>query len=156
MSREVERLAQFSDAVRGSTLKRLRAVRDDRINWRPVADALSFTDIARHLLRCDRYLIDRLNGLSVPPILVADVNIVPVRPIEYRALVDELRQSGEQRSHLIAGLSESSLDKTVRDERFDGEISFWWLIVRGCLDHEVHHRGQLAAYLRILTGGGRT
>ena len=26
----------------------------------------------------------------------------------------------------------------------------WWIIVRGNLDHETHHRGQIAAYLRML------
>ena len=27
---------------------------------------------------------------------------------------------------------------------------FWWLILRANLDHEIHHRGALAVYLRVL------
>ena len=29
------------------------------------------------------------------------------------------------------------------------EVSVWWIIVRGNLDHEIHHRGQLS-YLRAI------
>jgi len=38
-------------------------------------------------------------------------------------------------------------DREVFDERF-GETTLWWIVVRGNLDHEIHHRGQIAAYLR--------
>ena len=30
------------------------------------------------------------------------------------------------------------------------EVSVWWIIVRGNLDHEIHHRGQLSSYLRAI------
>jgi uncharacterized damage-inducible protein DinB len=36
------------------------------------------------------------------------------------------------------------------DDRFGGEVTLWWTIVRGNLEHEAHHRGQIAVYLRIV------
>jgi uncharacterized damage-inducible protein DinB len=35
------------------------------------------------------------------------------------------------------------------DSRF-GEVTVWWVIVRGNLDHEIHHRGFIGAYLKML------
>jgi uncharacterized damage-inducible protein DinB len=60
-----------------------------------------------------------------------------------------LRQSGEQRARLLLTLTDSFLDSPMSDDRF-GEVTVWWVIVRGNLDHEAHHRGQLALYLRII------
>jgi len=46
----------------------------------------------------------------------------------------------------------SGLDfsQSVSDSRFNGYVSVLWIVLRGNLDHEVHHRGQLASYLRVL------
>jgi uncharacterized damage-inducible protein DinB len=38
----------------------------------------------------------------------------------------------------------------VFDDRFGCQVSVWWVIVRGNLEHEAQHRGQVASYLRIL------
>ena len=42
------------------------------------------------------------------------------------------------------------------DDRFGGDVSLWWVVVRGNLDHEAHHRGQLATLLRIIEDQGLT
>lgn len=41
------------------------------------------------------------------------------------------------------------------DQRFGGEVSVWWIVMRGNLEHESHHRGQVAAYVRALEDGAR-
>ena len=47
---EGRRLAEFSRAVRESTLKRLRLVPDGFENWRISPQAMSFADVAKHLI----------------------------------------------------------------------------------------------------------
>ncbi len=69
---------------------------------------------------------------------------------EYESYLAELMVSGERRARLITGLSEQGLARRMFDGRFGGEVSVWWIVVRGNLDHEIHHRGQLAACLRAL------
>jgi uncharacterized damage-inducible protein DinB len=69
---------------------------------------------------------------------------------EYGCLLDALDGIGRQRSDFIAGLTDDDLSTIVPDERFPGEVDWWWVIVRGNLDHEIHHRGQIATYLRLL------
>jgi len=70
-------------------------------------------------------------------------------PEEFQELVTKLRQSGEQRAKLLSTMTDSYLTSPIFDDRF-GDVTVWWVIVRGNLDHEAHHRGQLAVYLRIL------
>ena len=48
------------------------------------------------------------------------------------------------------GMADVDFSRTMPDPRFGESVSVWWIIVRGNLDHEIHHRGQIAAYLRAL------
>jgi hypothetical protein len=57
---EGARLAAWSRAVRGSTLKRLRRVPEGFETWSPVPGAMSFAELAHHLAEADRRLFRKL------------------------------------------------------------------------------------------------
>jgi uncharacterized damage-inducible protein DinB len=46
-------------------------------------------------------------------------------------------------------MSEEDLAREVEEPQVLGRTSFWWLIVRGSLDHEIHHRGAFQLALRL-------
>ena len=150
MHDEGSRLAAYARAVRESTLKRLRLVPAGRENWHPTEQALSFADIAQHLVAADEWLLAKL----------ADPRLAGMRAYPgmgrvdgytaFLAMVERLRALGEERREVISRLSNAALDGLVTDDRFGGEVSVWWVIVRGTLEHEAQHRGQLASYLRIV------
>ena len=71
--------------------------------------------------------------------------------LEFLDLINRLQQSGKNRCSFIRKLDESKLLSTIFDKRFGKEVTIWWIIVRGNLDHETHHRGQLSAYLKLLS-----
>ena len=149
MQSESSNLAAWSRAVRESTLKRLRAVPPGRENWRPVPGAMSIAGIAQHIVDADLWLFMKLEDPTLQAMKgCTDANSVPSHQ-EFLAILSNLERTGERRSALIQQLTPSLLTRQMPDERFGGEVSVWWEIVRGNLDHEVHHRGQLAAYLRI-------
>ena len=147
---ESQRLAEFSLVVRQSTLKRLRAVPQGAENFRAVPDALSFAETAAHLIDADRWLLRKTEDESLEPLTG------PVRRFDVESrgrfdrLVEELEHCGAERRALLAGLLEYHLQRPVVDSRFGGEVTLWWVIVRGNLDHEIHHRGQIAAWLRMV------
>jgi len=145
---ETENLAAWSRAVRESSLKRLRLVPAGRESWRPTPEAMSFADLARHLIDADEWLFRKLEDRTLEP-MVGSAGIAgePTRA-DYLDLLAELEETGRRRSGLIAGLSPAQLAEPIFDRRFGGEVTVWWVIVRGNLDHEVHHRGQIATYLR--------
>jgi uncharacterized damage-inducible protein DinB len=150
MSSEATRLAQLSVAVRESTLKRLRLVPVGREDWRPDGGALSFADITQHLIECDEWLAAKLADPGITAIKGEPRRAFAARRSEFQAFLDRLAETGEMRRRLLAGLGDDKLAELIPDERFGGDVSVWWVIVRGNLDHETHHRGQIAVYLRMV------
>ncbi len=148
MKPEGRRLAEFSAAVRESTLKRLRAVPEGKEHFRIDAESMSFADLAQHLLESDRRLLLRL-GRSTPPPPVRTRARSGVRGRRaYLALVGRLERGGEKRRKFLAGLSPRKLERVV-DDPYYGRAADWWYILRSTLDHEIHHRGQIAVMLRL-------
>jgi uncharacterized damage-inducible protein DinB len=147
---ETQNLAAWSRAVRESSLKRLRRVPAGRESWRPIAEAMSFADLARHLIDADEWLFTKLQVRTLEH-MVGRVGIAgEVTRAGYLDLLARLEETGRQRSDLIADLTPEQLAEPIFDRRFGGEVTVWWVIVRGNLDHEVHHRGQIAVYLRMM------
>lgn len=150
---EGRRLAELSLAVRGSSLNRLRRVPPGREGWRIHPGALSFADLAHHLIEADRWLFVKLEDPRLEP-MVARRGEAQEGQDAYRALLEELEAIGLRRAELLAGLSEARLEERIPDARFtdecEGEATVWWVIARGNLDHEIHHRGQIALFLSLL------
>ncbi len=145
---EGKRLAEFSDVVRESTLKRLTIVPPGAENWKMSEDSMSFADIAQHLIDADRWLFKMLKTKNLPRMLgVSGAARIKNRD-EYLGLVEELKQTQHMRRTLLELMPDEDFDVMMHDERF-GNVSAWWVIVRGNLDHEIHHRGQLVAYLKM-------
>ncbi len=144
------RLAQLSVAVRESTIKRLLQVPEGFESWRPTEASLYFADIAQHLIDADNWLFHKLQTPELPSLQgQAGLVDVPNRAV-FDGLVEKLREIGERRKIFIESLTEDDLSRRIFDSRFGGEVEVWWIIARGNLDHETHHRGQVAAYLRIV------
>lgn len=127
------------------------AVPSGKENWRPDDEALSFADIAYHLIQADLWMFEKINNPSLEAIVgEAGQALVETRD-QYENLLERLEKLGRERANFIINLGEAKLDEMIYDERFGGEISIWWMIMRGNIDHEIHHRGQLSAYLRFIS-----
>ena len=68
----------------------------------------------------------------------------------YKKLIINLKETLETKIRFINTLDEDKLNTKMFDDRFNSEVSVEWIILRGNLDHEIHHRGQAAVYLRVL------
>jgi uncharacterized damage-inducible protein DinB len=143
LAKEGKRLARFSVAVRGSSLKRLRLVPKGFENWRIVPGAMSFGDLAQHLVDADRWLFKKLEVRTLDP-MAGEAGVVNIAErSEYLDLLEELEQLGQARASLLESMSESQFEEEITDIRFGGQTTVWWVIVRGNLDHEIHHRGEI-------------
>ncbi len=151
MISESEKLAEFAKAVRDSTIKRLKQVPAGKENWRITSVAMSIAEIAHHLIEADDWLIEKIENRNLEPMQGKTGTVKIDDNVEFRELIDRLQQSGERRCSFIKELDESRLLSTIFDKRFGKKVTIWWIIVRGNLDHEIHHRGQLSAYLKPLS-----
>ena len=148
-----ELLIAFSKAVRDSTLKRLKAVPEGYENWCISENALSFAEIASHLIDADEWLIKKINYPATKSILAKKGSIKDCSHEEFSLLITALEESLEKKINLINSFDEEKMQSKMYDDRFNGEVSVGWIILRGNIDHEIHHRGQIAAYLRTLEDG---
>ena len=143
-------LAEFSNAVRISTIERLQLIPEGKENWRFSPGAMSSSDIAYHLIQTDEWLFKKIEIKNLEPIL-GDSGAVEIKTRnDYMKLIEELINSGKKRAGLILSLDDNAFQEQIYDDRFGKEVSVWWIIVRGNLDHEIHHRGQLSSYLRAI------
>ena len=151
MISESEKLAEFADAVRESTISRLNKVPAGKENWRTTPDAMSIAEIVFHLIEADEWLMEKIEKHELEPMFGKTGTIKIDDNFKFRELIDRLQQSGERRNSFIKNMDDDKLKSKIFDKRFGKEVTIWWIIIRGNLDHEIHHRGQLAAYLRILS-----
>jgi uncharacterized damage-inducible protein DinB len=152
---ESQRLAELSKAVRESTLKRLRAVPAGHENWRIESEGMSFADIAQHLADADRWLFEKHKVKNLDPIQGRSNCVNIATRGQYEMLLMRLIECGRERALFLEKLTADKFGEKIHDSRFGGEVSVWWIIVRGNLDHEIHHRGQIAAMLRMLNSKKR-
>ena len=147
-SAEGERLAGWAASVRRSTLRRLLAVPAGLEGMRVGSGAMSFADLAQHLIDADAWLERKLREPELPAMQGRAGSASIADRAAWDRLLEELERSGRRRHDLLRGLDRAALGRRLPDERFGGEVSVWWIVVRGNLEHEAHHRGQMAAGLR--------
>ena len=119
-------------------------------NWRPADSAMSVADLAHHLIEADDWLVKKLADPATESMLGQAGLFDNIGRDQYEALLSRLEGSGERRVEALRQMTDEDLDDKIDDDRFGGDVSIWWVLVRGNLDHEIHHRGQVATYLRII------
>jgi len=150
---DLERLAKFSDDVRDSTLKRLKLVPGGRENDCFPDGTMSPADIAAHLIQCDEKLFELpRTRFSAKTLGVAGQRVVRDAH-EYARLVASLERLRETRREFILAQDDASLAEPIAFERLigKGEMDLGSILYR-TLDHEIHHRGALAVFLRHMEG----
>ncbi|MFK7904802.1 MAG: DinB family protein [Chitinophagales bacterium] len=135
---------RYFERVRQRTLKVIEQIPPEKIEWTYHPDKFTFGDIIRHLATIERYMY---------------AENAQFRPSAYEGCGKELAEGYE---NVLLFLEEKHLESVEIFSRLTSEdlqkkclvpsghaISLWkWL--RAMVEHEVHHRGQIYAYLGIL------
>jgi uncharacterized damage-inducible protein DinB len=145
-----ELIIEFCKAVRDSTIKRLKIVPEGYENWRISENSLSFAEIVKHLIESDNWTIKKINEPALKSILPEKGSIDDCSREQFSSLIHELEEWLEKKIKFIRSLDSEKMESKIYDDRFNDEVSIEWIILRGNLDHEIHHRGQIAVYLRML------
>ncbi len=147
---EIELLTEFCKSVRGSTIKRLELVPEGYENWKVSSGALSFAEIAKHIIDLDYWLLEKVRNPDTKSIETENAIIKNCNRIEYKELITGLKEVLGKKIGFINTLDEDKLKVKINDDAYNSEVSLSWLILRRNIDHEIHHRGQIATYLRVL------
>jgi uncharacterized damage-inducible protein DinB len=147
---EIDNIIELTNTVRESTLKRLALVPEGYEEWRIAEEKMSVADIVQHLIDCDYWMIEKIRNTGLKAI-DGVVNAVHVNSRnEFNILLESFNVSLNNKIEFIRILSDSDLKIEMYDDRFNKEVSIWWIIMRGNIDHEIHHRGQLSAYIQMI------
>ena len=147
---EIELLTEFFKSVRGSTIKRLELVPEGYENWKVSTGALSFAETAKHIIDLDYWLFEKIKNPNTKSIETETAIIKNCNREEYKELIINLNEVLYKKIDLIKTLDEAKLKVKIYDDAYNSEVSIAWLILRRNIDHEIHHRGQIATYLRVL------
>ena len=147
---EIELLIEFCESVRGSTIKRLEIVPEGYENWKISPGALSFAEIAKHAIDLDNWLFEKIKNPDSRSIETENAIIKHCTRKQYKELIINLKEILEEKINLLKTFDENKLKEIMYDDAYDSEVSLAWLILRRNIDHEIHHRGQIATYLRVL------
>ncbi|HKR59085.1 MAG TPA: DinB family protein [Pyrinomonadaceae bacterium] len=144
---EINTIGPFLDyyeKIRQRTLKIIKCIPPDKIDWSYKEGKFTFADIIRHIASIERYMY------------AENVQLKPSRyPGHGRELADGyenalayLDQMHKEAMEIFSRLSDEDLRKRCKTPG-DAEIAVWkWL--RAMVEHEIHHRGQIYIYLSLI------
>ena len=145
MASEIDDLREHLERYRAVTLQHFEILSEDELSWRPRAEAFSCAQQLLHIIQNEDFYI---HGLAAN-----DWNLEWLRfpkPMPSQAALRE--QFGDVRRTTLAYL-ESLTDGALKELRrpghapIDASLRSWlWFLV----EHEIHHKAQLAEYLRAL------
>lgn len=129
----------------GSTLKVLAAVKDDNRDYKPDAKSRSAWELATHIATSDVWFLDSIinGGFAFDPEASARA------AAQFKSVNDVVEFYKKTFPAKLAELRGLSDDKLTRDVDFFGMMKMpAAAFLPLANNHSIHHRGQLAAYLR--------
>ena len=111
---------------------------------------MSFAEVAHHLIDIDEWTINKIRNPELKSVETQSAVMNECSREKFIKLIGSLKESLDKKLKLIDGFSEDDLKRKIYDDSYDTEMSLAMFILRRNLDHEIHHRGQLAVYLRVI------
>ena len=140
----IDSFLEYFEKVRGRTLRVVKCIPPEHIEWTYAPGKFTLGDLVRHLAAIERYMFVE-NACNHP-------SRYPGHGKEladgYDAVIAYLRHMHAESVAVLRSLSDEDLEKKCKNP--DGtEITVWkWL--RAMIEHENHHRGQIYLYLSML------
>jgi len=141
----VDTLAGSLEREFASTLKVLAAVKDDNRDYKPDAKSRSAWELATHIATSDVWFLDSIiqGGFKFDPEASAQA------VAQFKSVSDVVEFYKKTFPAKLAELRGLSDDKLTRDVDFFGMMKMpAAAFLPLANNHSIHHRGQLAAYLR--------
>jgi len=143
MLHSIKRFINYFEGIRRRTLHFIDSIPADRIDWSPSDGEFSFGDLIRHLAAAEDMFIGAV---------VKGKWKYPGHRIEEKQERDvaiTLLESTHQEAMKRLGTLGNSVLHESRSSLSGREVKTWRLLM-AMVEHEVHHRSQIAMYLTLL------
>ncbi|WP_017755132.1 DinB family protein [Calidifontibacillus oryziterrae] len=142
MIHDIGEYISFLDGVRKRTMDFAKAVPNSMLEWRPAENKFSTGDLLRHLGSSQ---LMYLHAFETQEWVYGGHDRTKGETIE--EIINYLNECHEK---LIDGLSTLGNDLLIKKiPTLHGHEVSSWRIMMACVEHEIHHRGQLSTYLQL-------
>ena len=143
MLQSVKGFIDYYEGIRRRTLHFIDAIPADRIDWLPGEGEFTFGDLIRHLAATEAMFVDAIvNGKWKYSGHKTDLKQ------EREVTIALLQATHREAMNKLSTLSDSALIET-RTSLSGTEVKTWRLLM-AMVEHEVHHRSQIAMYLTLI------
>lgn len=135
---------KYYENLRKRTLKGIECIPPEKMDWTHTAGKFTFADLIRHLAATERFMFAETvqNKKSIYP--GHEKNLAE----GYDDVLQFLNEMHDESMQVFSRLTDEDLQKKCLTPN-DTPITVWkWL--RALAEHEIHHRGQIYAYLGML------
>lgn len=143
MIQRVEDFVAYFASIRRRTLNYINTVPPDQIDWSPKPDELTAGDIIRHLAAAEQ--------MFVGAVVIGRWHYVGHERAAHPTL--EAAIAHLEAVHTSAMASLRTLADTALEQprsSLDGPPIKAWRLLMALVEHEIHHRSQLAMYLSLM------
>jgi len=144
---EVKTIPSFLDyfnKVRERTMRVVACIPADKVEWRAAPNKFTLGDLARHIAATERNVFaecacgghNRYAGCGRELAEGLD------------AVIRYMERMHRESTNMLGRLSDDQLQQKCQSA--DGTPMTTWKLLRSMVEHEVHHRGELYAYLGVL------
>jgi len=144
---EISHIAPFLDyfdKIRERTMRVVSCIPPEKIEWRAAEGKFTLGDLARHIAATERYVFAECacggrNLYAGCGCELAD---------GYDEVIRLMRRAHDESMQMLAELTGDRLAEKCQSA--DGSPIATWKLLRSMVEHEIHHRGELYAYLGVL------
>ena len=134
----------YYEKIRQRTLKAIRSIPPEKMDWTYKEGKFTFADLIRHLGSIERYMYAENARLRPSRYPGHGKNVAD----GYEDVLAYLDRTHKESMEIFARLSDDDLQRKCKTP-VGTEIRVWkWL--RAMVEHEIHHRGQIYTYLSMI------
>ncbi len=133
----------YWERVRKTIVQAASLIPKGKLEWKPARGLSSFGDLLRHMVDTEEFWIQGvLRGKGGSP----DRSRTDFPTLE--AILNDWERVHQMSLASLSRMPAKALSRKVKIEK-DGRVPVNWLLWH-VIEHEVHHRGQIMLYLRLL------
>ena len=135
---------KYFENIRSRTTRVIECIPRDRFDWRPAEDAFSFADLVRHLAATERHMFGE-NAQGKPSRYPGhDASLAE----GYDGVMSYYQRMHREAVEIFGALTAEDMGRKVTTP--GGIPITCWKWLRGMIEHEVHHRGQIYLMLKMI------
>lgn len=145
MIQSVGGFIDYYASIRRRTLQFVAAIPADRWDWAPAPGEYTFGDLVRHLAAAEQMFV---GAVALGHWQYPGHHALPASDPQTQTLLALLDTRHQAALHLLRSVPDSDLNQPR--VALTGQPVKTWRLLLAMVEHEVHHRSQLAMYLTLL------